>query len=218
MIKQMIHLDPSSRPTFDTLLHTARGPGHVFPESFYSFLHNYVSSVNDLPSPSPFSPSSNQTPNNPTSTGIGTTGAHSVVPSTSSASTVKPGTTTSNTTSGGGEAALPSDSDQRIDRIWADYESVEPYLVADSDSESARPETGVKVDYGYGNGSPGKAFQDILPVELHIPNRDSELRAGAAGGQRAATEGEPVKCHRSCDQLVYTHLCRRPCTNHSILG
>ena len=41
-------LDPSERPTFDTLLHTLRGT--VFPESFYSFLHNHASSVNELSS------------------------------------------------------------------------------------------------------------------------------------------------------------------------
>ncbi|KAF9007713.1 hypothetical protein BDZ89DRAFT_1144434 [Hymenopellis radicata] len=52
LIKQMISLDPSARPTFDTLLHTSRGT--VFPESFFSFLHNYVTSVNDLPVESPF--------------------------------------------------------------------------------------------------------------------------------------------------------------------
>ena len=49
----MIALDPPARPTFDTLLHTSRGA--VFPESFYSFLHNYVSTVNEVDSPSFFS-------------------------------------------------------------------------------------------------------------------------------------------------------------------
>ena len=41
-------LGPSERPTFDTLLRTLRGT--VFPESFYSFLHNHASSVNELSS------------------------------------------------------------------------------------------------------------------------------------------------------------------------
>ena len=44
----MISLDPSERPAFNTLLHTSRGT--VFPEFFYSFLHNYVFSVNELSS------------------------------------------------------------------------------------------------------------------------------------------------------------------------
>ena len=34
------------RPTFDTLLHTSHGT--VLPECFYSFLYNYVSSINEL--------------------------------------------------------------------------------------------------------------------------------------------------------------------------
>lgn len=187
MIKQMIHLDPSARPTFDTLLHTTRGPGRIFPECFYSFLHNYVSSINDLPSPSPFSPTSAhpQPSNNPSSTGTAT---HSVVPSTSSASTVKP--TTIAAASGGGDAALPSDSDARIDRIWADYESVEAYIVPEADMEGVREADGdVKIDYGYGSGVTGKPMVDILPVELYIPNRESSLKAGAAGSRQAAMEG-----------------------------
>ena len=32
--------------------------------------------------------------------------------------------------------------------------------------------------------------QDILPVELHIPNRDSSLRASVHDGRFAATEGK----------------------------
>src|ERR1700733_9291391 len=85
MIKQMICLDPSARPTFDTLLHTSRGT--VFPESFYSFLHNYVSSINELPTPPPFSVVSPQsTPSTLSSApqAVGTTR------STSTASTTAP--------------------------------------------------------------------------------------------------------------------------------
>ncbi|KZP29206.1 hypothetical protein FIBSPDRAFT_212155 [Athelia psychrophila] len=57
----MVNLDPSARPALDALLHTARGPGRafpVFPTCIYSFLHNYASAINDLPSPAPFSLSS----------------------------------------------------------------------------------------------------------------------------------------------------------------
>ncbi|KAH7882946.1 hypothetical protein F5I97DRAFT_1938850 [Phlebopus sp. FC_14] len=43
MIKQMISLDPKSRPTFEFLLADARG--EVFPECFYLFLHDYVAST-----------------------------------------------------------------------------------------------------------------------------------------------------------------------------
>lgn len=133
----MINLDPSARPTFDTLLHTSRGT--VFPESFYSFLHNYVSSVNDLPVNPPFTlPAPPQT-----ATSIATPA--SITPSVSG-STIRPHSATGIATSGIDvpSDALPSDSDHRMERIWADYESVEPYLVPDIMEETVMD---VKVDY-----------------------------------------------------------------------
>lgn len=142
----MITLDPNARPTFDTLLHTSRGT--IFPECFYSFLHNYVSSINDLPAASPFSPIIS-----PNSAGS-TTGAHSIAPSTPSTSSFKPNSTSGFSTGGpsaeASSGALPSDSDHRMDRIWADYESVEPYLVPDTNEETVMD---IKVDYGLSGGS-----------------------------------------------------------------
>jgi phosphoinositide-3-kinase regulatory subunit 4 len=55
MVLQMIDLNPSLRPTFNNLLSSARGT--AFPTSFYDFYHTYVHSVEELPSPSPFSTS-----------------------------------------------------------------------------------------------------------------------------------------------------------------
>src|ERR1700761_3689808 len=52
LIRKMTSLDAQSRPSFDTLLQSSRGT--LFPETFYSFLHNYISSVNELRAPSPF--------------------------------------------------------------------------------------------------------------------------------------------------------------------
>ncbi|KZT63489.1 WD40 repeat-like protein [Daedalea quercina L-15889] len=98
LIKQMIAVDPAVRPSFDTLLHTSRGS--VFPESFYSFFHNYVSSINELSGPSPFASNSAST-----------------VPSTPAGATVKspqaatpqalPGASTGDVSN----ELLPSDSD-----------------------------------------------------------------------------------------------------------
>lgn len=133
----MISLDPSERPTFDTLLHTSRGT--VFPESFYSFLHNYVSSVNELSndvlaanSPSPTVLPSHITPS-------------------ISGSTLRPGPSGGlNPNTGtvvGTEVksdALPSDSDHRLERIWADYESIEPYITPE---KVERSEMDVKIEY-----------------------------------------------------------------------
>jgi phosphoinositide-3-kinase regulatory subunit 4 len=143
----MIARDPSARPTFDTLLHTSRGT--VFAESFYSFLHNYVSSINDLPSPPPFSPSTSSTPT-----------PHPMGPSASVSATVRPVSSAGQNTSGAPltdvtSDALPSDSDHRMERIWADYESVEPYLAPDANEETVMD---VRVTYG-SSVSSSKAFQ-----------------------------------------------------------
>ena len=122
----MIQVDPSNRPTFDTLLHTSRGT--VFPECFFSFLHNYVTTVNELPAESPFKSSASSNP------------IPSTMTATARASNVLPEGLLSNVT----DEPLPNDSDHRMQRMWADYESVEPYLVPDATEE---PVMDVNIDY-----------------------------------------------------------------------
>lgn len=142
MIKQMIALDPSARPAFDSLLHTSRGV--VFPECFYSFLHNYVSSINDLPTTFPFSPAAPPNPGTPSTASFkphSTTSGFSAAPSSTE----------------GNNRALPSDSDHRIEKIWADYESVETYLIPETNDETVIAGD-VKVDYGISGGS-SRPFQ-----------------------------------------------------------
>ena len=145
----MITLDPASRPSFDLLLHTSRGT--VFPECFYSFLHNYLSSLNDLPTPSPFTmstvpmlaPSAVASPHTPS-------GASPKAPSAL-------GNLASTADESGGR--LPNDSDRRIEQLWRDFESVEPYLAPDTQEE---PEDGgVRIDYAAASAI-GKAFQACL--------------------------------------------------------
>jgi phosphoinositide-3-kinase, regulatory subunit 4 len=128
MIKQMISLNPSDRSTFDNLLHISRGT--VFPESFYSFLHNYVSSINEL--------SSILTVNMPPT-------AQPV--STPTTAAMRPGSTIATgtgTNADHGPDNLPSDSDHRMERLWADYESVVPYLIEDTSQDTAMD---IRVDY-----------------------------------------------------------------------
>lgn len=151
----MISLDPSERPTFDTLLHTSRGT--VFPESFYSFLHNYVSSVNELSSdvlainsPSPATLPSHIAP----SISGGTLRPN---PSGGLNSTTGPGTGTSEVKND----TLPSDSDHRLERIWADYESIEPYITPE---KVERSEMDVTVEYMPSVISTSRPFQ----VSLYI--------------------------------------------------
>jgi phosphoinositide-3-kinase, regulatory subunit 4 len=127
----MIALQPTARPSFDLLLHNARGV--VFAESFYSFLHNYLAGMNEIPSPSPFVHShanssaaltavallASPTTKAPTSTGLGPT----ALPSEET------------------NGPLPNDSDRRIERVWADFNNVEPYLLPEL------AEGGLQVDY-----------------------------------------------------------------------
>jgi phosphoinositide-3-kinase regulatory subunit 4 len=107
----MIALDPATRPSFDVLLHTSRGK--VFPESFYSFLHNYVASINEPGSVSAFTTAISSTLQIP-----------SLVTSPAGKTAGGPPISIGNDINSG---ALPNDSDNRMDRIWVDYESVEMY-------------------------------------------------------------------------------------------
>ncbi|KAG5644667.1 hypothetical protein DXG03_007966 [Asterophora parasitica] len=175
LIKQMINLDPSARPTFDALLHSMRAT--VFPEPFYSFLHNYVSSINDLSSTPTFS-----TPSPPTAASA----TPSIIATPASGSTLRPGSSLGHApTPESTPEGLPNEADQRMEKLWADYESVEPYLVPDTTEESSP--TNVKVEYPSTSTTVSKPFQDILPVELYIPNRESQLQ-NAHRGRRAALE------------------------------
>jgi len=79
----------------------------------------------------------------------------------------------------------PGDSDNRLERIWADYESIEPYVITES-TES--PKMDMKIDYVSVNIAL-QPFQDVLPVELNIPNRDSKLCGALPSGRFAAIEG-----------------------------
>ena len=123
LIKQMIALDHTARPTFDTVLHTSRGV--VFPECFYSFLHNYVHSVCEWSEKSPFliSPP-------PTSTVTPTTTPVGQVPKPAQRAPMSMSQELQ------GDNILPSDSDHRMERIWSDFESVETYLEQDASGGS----------------------------------------------------------------------------------
>ncbi|KAK0194518.1 hypothetical protein F5146DRAFT_1036233 [Armillaria mellea] len=174
LIKQMINLDPAARPTFDTSLHTSRGS--VFPESFFSFLHNYVSSVNELPSVSPFT------------SGLYAGLSSSSLTSAPLQSARAPSSSLEGPSGDPSNEPLPSDSDHRMQRMWNDYESVEPYLVPDNTEDTVMD---VKVDYS-SPMSTSRPFQDILPVELQIPNRESKLRIAVEAGPRAPAEDGPA--------------------------
>lgn len=131
----MIALEPSARPKFEALLHASRGT--VFPECFYSFLHSYVSSVNEVQIPSPFASTPTVNATAPPST---TSKPNQRVPAVSPEGQID---------------ILPSDSDHRMERIWADYESVEPYLEPENEED---PVMDVTVDY-LSSAAVSKPFQ-----------------------------------------------------------
>ncbi|KZT00186.1 ARM repeat-containing protein [Laetiporus sulphureus 93-53] len=174
LIKQMIAVDPSTRPTFDSLLHMSRGT--VFPESFYSFFHNYVQSINELSSTSAFALAS------PT--------LHAITPSVSTSATVKSSPTVASASGTlAGDASnepFPSDSDRRMERIWMDFDSVEPFLTIDDAGETTV--TDVRKEFSTSSG-PSKPLQDVLPVELCLPNRVSEIQGSH---KRAPAEDGPA--------------------------
>ncbi|KAJ3746567.1 hypothetical protein DFH05DRAFT_1607341 [Lentinula detonsa] len=179
MIKQMISIDPSSRPTFDNLLQSCRGT--VFPDSFFSFFHNYVSSVNETSGISPFTPvvSNVPKPGNLTPS-VSATGIRSA------SFTSAPNATGAISNSIPSGDALPNISDHRMERLWEDFESVEPYLVADIVEETVMD---IKIDYHSTTTTVSRPFQDILPIELHIPNRDSKLNSILQPKPRATLDG-----------------------------
>lgn len=148
----MIAIDPTSRPTFDSLLHAARG--FVFPETFYSFLHNYVASINEPSSTSafPFSASPHQT-------NVAQTPISAAVPPP----IPKPGPSAPTTIGDVMNEQLPSDSDHRMERIWSDYESVEPYILLSAQDDTSLEQTikdPVSIEYATSNaGIMGKPFQ-----------------------------------------------------------
>ncbi|KAJ8472505.1 hypothetical protein ONZ45_g16629 [Pleurotus djamor] len=178
LIKQMISLDPSARPSFDALLQTYRGT--IFPESFYTFLHNYVASINDLP-PSLTTAASSMT--NTPNPNVATSPLPTEAPFTNAkASTLDASKAEAY------NAAIPNDSDIRVERIWADFDTIEPCIAVDHGEETV---TGIKIDYGISSVS-YKPFQDILPVELFLPNRPSTLRPSLLTGRHASVEDGPA--------------------------
>lgn len=103
----MIALEPESRPSFEVALESSRNI--VFPDSFYSFFHRYISSLNELSSPSPFS---------------------RITPT--------PSTGIEGRSGNGDGSPIPSDCDRRIESIWTEFSSVMPSLVPEEEGAPTR--------------------------------------------------------------------------------
>ncbi|EJU01456.1 ARM repeat-containing protein [Dacryopinax primogenitus] len=148
LVKRMMSLNPFLRPTFDEALADARDT--VFPESFYTFFHHYIASLNE-PVSSPF-----------------------YAPSASEG-TETPGRPDQK------EQKLPSDADRRIDRLWEEWESVEPYL---GDGEATIMELR--------NGEQTQertSYSNVFPVVVQIPDISLDF---AKPARQAATANGPA--------------------------
>ncbi|KAJ1301055.1 hypothetical protein OPQ81_003473 [Rhizoctonia solani] len=180
LVLSMIALDPEARPSFAIALETYRGS--VFPESFYSFLHEYVASVNEISSPSVFEPKPSHTPNAPDPH------ASTTVPSgTGPTPTVPTSTGGTGLETSSYESALPNESDARIDQLWNEFAMLEPYLIATKTDEEPekRPDRAPP-------RTRATPFRDMFPVELSIPKRISRLQGELLANQRAAYEDGPA--------------------------
>jgi phosphoinositide-3-kinase regulatory subunit 4 len=101
----MIALSPDTRPTFDNLLSSSKGS--IFPDCFFSPLHDVMTSVNELSPASPFTPLTYNT-------SAGSAHVHAKTETTEKQALVG--------SSVGSSVALPTDSDRRIKRISMEFD------------------------------------------------------------------------------------------------
>lgn len=170
----MIAIDPGSRPTFDQLLHTTRGT--LFPESFYSLIHDFVSSINDISSTPLFTNASN--PSLPSALTSALSQTKSVADDKASVSEAAPPEI----------LPLPDDSDRRMTRLWAEFEMVEPTLKG----TSVVGGSSVKIDYApqYSSFKPLQVgWPDLLfkSLSILIRSRAFSLSLSVCRARRRAT-------------------------------
>jgi phosphoinositide-3-kinase regulatory subunit 4 len=119
MIAHMIQLDPQNRYSAEQYLDFWKGK--VFPEYFYSFLHQYMEVITDL----------------------------------SSAQYIP-----------GGPARNISEADQRIERVWLDFDKIS-YFLGYQNGEKPGEERQLSPRLGLGN----------FPIRLNIPNNEHYVSA-----------------------------------------
>ncbi|KAL2173811.1 uncharacterized protein P884DRAFT_231482 [Thermothelomyces heterothallicus CBS 202.75] len=119
MITQMIQLDPQKRYSAEQYLDFWKGK--VFPEYFYSFLHQYMELITDISSAQ---------------------------------------------YAGGGTARSASEADQRIERVWLDFDKI-AYFLGYQNGESRVEEQQLSPRLGLAN----------FPVRLNIPNNEHYVSA-----------------------------------------
>ncbi|BGP23345.1 other/VPS15 protein kinase [Rhodotorula toruloides] len=153
LIRSMVSLDPISRLTFSDYLNQYRGT--AFPEIFYTFLHPFLSSLTEsvaLSAPPP-------------------------VPS-------RPESATPGTGDGAGFAArqehtlLRTDADDKIERVWTEWEIIARYLDETLPKEDLQKESGTSYERHKSHSPSSETF---FPIRLHLPGQeDSTVATGAS--------------------------------------
>lgn len=141
----MISLEPGSRPNFSQILSSN---SKLFPTIFSTFLHPFLSSLNQIP-PSPTS--------SRTISGIATPGG-----------------------GGGGGAEqtlLRTESDERIERVWTEWEVVGRYLdesVEEKDRKRWEGRNGKEKEKEKEEEQVERE-DEIFPIRLNLPGMEGEV-------------------------------------------
>ncbi|GAA6060755.1 hypothetical protein JCM10212_006735 [Sporobolomyces blumeae] len=184
LIRNMVSLDPSSRLSFSALLSQYRQT--AFPDVFYTLIHPFLSSLNHVSSVSTSAPPSSAAGLSSTTTRSGTT-----------TPTPGAGSLATGVHMEAQQTLLRTESDERIERIWGEWEVVERYLEeslsgkdkAARERERERVELAARragkgkargpdeSDAGEGTAGKGKERDredEIFPIKLHLPGMEGQ--------------------------------------------
>jgi len=189
LIRSMISLDPNARLSCAEYLQKARGS--CFPEVFYTFLHPFLLSLNEQA----LAPTTQVVPSTPSSVGAGSTGPTNRPSIATVAPTPEP------------QALLRTDADDKIERVWTEWEMIAGYLdEGHHPKEDRRPEVAETSKAGRGEG--------VFPIRLHVPGLEGEAP------QAGATEGEQAQTWTSSklSAEILRMGCRRPCADAPLVA
>lgn len=200
MIRSMLSLDPSARLSFADYLTQNRG--NAFPEIFYTFLHPFISSLDRVVPASVSSPTA----------APATTAIRNGAAVAASVDVGAGGQQQQQAQQPQGPILLRTDADEKIERIWTEWEMVTRYLDESSSSSlsstvtataaappRARPDAETEQSESRSSGVSLSSGIDILvcssadvhseqlffPICLNLPGQEGvEMRA------RNVTEGD----------------------------
>ncbi|GAA5934969.1 ubiquitin-binding serine/threonine protein kinase VPS15 [Sporobolomyces koalae] len=147
LIRAMVALEPASRLSFSTVLSQYRQT--AFPDIFYTFLHPFFNSLNTV-SPPTSAP-------NPNGARLG-----NVTPTVGAPEVQQQ------------QTLLRTDSDERIERVWNEWEIIDKYLVDALGHREGEPSRGASKR----ENAPVSADDGIFPIRLNLPGMQGETVQG----------------------------------------